>query len=92
MPCKARANLLVLILDKTGTVTEGKPTVSSIEALGDYDNETILHFAASIESGSEHPLATAILAAAEEKQIKLDKASAFKAIAGHGITALDFKA
>ncbi len=77
-----------LILDKTGTVTEGKPIVSTIETIGDYDSETILRLAASIESGSEHPLAAAILAAADDKQIKLDKTTGFEAIAGHGITAI----
>ncbi len=76
-----------LILDKTGTVTEGKPEVSSIEAIGEYNEVSVLRLAASIESGSEHPLATAILASAEEKNISLEKTSGFKAIAGYGITA-----
>jgi Cu+-exporting ATPase len=76
-----------LILDKTGTVTEGKPTVSTIEASGDYDDESVLRYAASIESGSEHPLAAAILLAAKDKKIKLEKTSKFEAIAGHGISA-----
>lgn len=84
---QSAGKLNCLILDKTGTVTEGKPTVSSIESIGEYDKESVLRLAASIESGSEHPLAAAILAAAEEKQIKLDKTTGFKAIAGHGITA-----
>lgn len=77
-----------LILDKTGTVTEGKPVVSTIESLGEYDEEAILKFAASIESGSEHPLATAIIAAASDKKIKIEKNTAFEAIAGHGIAAV----
>ena len=77
-----------LILDKTGTVTEGKPTVSTIEAIGKHDEDSVLRLAASIESGSEHPLAAAILASAEEKKIKLEKATAFEAIAGHGIAAV----
>jgi Cu+-exporting ATPase len=76
-----------LILDKTGTVTEGKPIVSTIETVGDFSEENVLQLAASIESGSEHPLAAAILSAAEEKQIKLEKTSKFHAVAGHGITA-----
>ena len=76
-----------LILDKTGTVTEGKPSVSIIESFGEKDEDTILRLAASIESGSEHPLAGAILAAAEEKQLELQKSTDFNAIAGHGISA-----
>lgn len=77
--------LTCLILDKTGTVTEGKPTVSTIEGVGNYTEATVLQLAASIESGSEHPLATAILAEAEGKQIKLEKVSGFEAVAGHGV-------
>ena len=79
--------LSCLILDKTGTVTEGKPIVSTIEANGDYTTEQVLQLAASIESGSEHPLAAAILKAAENMQIKLEKVKKFEAIAGHGVTA-----
>lgn len=84
---QSAGKLTCLILDKTGTVTEGKPTVSTIETAGDYDEDAVLRLAASIESGSEHPLAAAILAAAEERQIKLEKTTGFEAIAGHGITA-----
>ena len=76
-----------LILDKTGTVTEGKPTVSNIEVLADYDKKSILKFAASVESGSEHPLAAAILQAAKDENIKPEKITDFNAIAGHGISA-----
>ena len=79
--------LTCLILDKTGTVTEGKPIVSTIEAINGYTEEQVLQLAASIESGSEHPLAAAILSAAENKQIKLEKALQFEAVAGFGITA-----
>ncbi|MDD1613590.1 MAG: heavy metal translocating P-type ATPase, partial [Methylococcaceae bacterium] len=79
--------LTCLILDKTGTVTEGKPTVSTIEAIDENTEEHVLQLAASIESGSEHPLAGAILKAAENKQIKLEKVKQFEAIAGFGVTA-----
>jgi len=79
--------LTCLILDKTGTVTEGKPTVSTVEAIGDSNEEQVLQWAASIESGSEHPLAAAILSAAEDKQIKLEKVKQFAAVAGHGVMA-----
>jgi Cu+-exporting ATPase len=79
--------LTAIILDKTGTVTEGKPSVASIKALGDFSEETVLELAASIESGSEHPLAGAILSAAETRQINLSKALHFEAVAGHGVCA-----
>ncbi len=80
--------LTCLILDKTGTVTEGKPTVSTIEAIDNVSEDHILQLAASIESGSEHPLAAAVLLAAEKKQITLDKVFQFEAVAGFGVTAL----
>lgn len=82
---QSAGKITCLILDKTGTVTEGKPTVSTIEGVGDFTETAVLQLAASIESGSEHPLATAILSAAEDKQIKLEKVSKFEAVAGHGV-------
>ena len=84
---QSAGKLTCLILDKTGTVTEGKPTVSTIEVIDGYTEDQLLQLAASIESGSEHPLASAILTAAENKQIKLEKVEQFKAIAGFGVTA-----
>jgi len=79
--------LSCLILDKTGTVTEGKPIVSSIVAIDDYSEDQILQWAASIESGSEHPLAASILAEAANRLLTLDKTQEFLAIAGFGVTA-----
>ncbi len=80
--------LTCLVLDKTGTVTEGKPIVSTIDALGSFSEDEVLQWAASIESGSEHPLAASVLAAAQQKQLKLSKATQFAAVAGHGVTAI----
>jgi len=77
-----------LVVDKTGTVTEGKPTVSMIEAMGNYTQDEVLQFAASIEKGSEHPLADAIMQAAAEKSLKLIRAKKFTAVAGHGVSAM----
>lgn len=77
-----------LVLDKTGTVTEGKPTVATIEAYANYTQDDILQLAASIEKGSEHPLASAIMNAAEAKQLKLARAKQFHAVAGHGVSAV----
>lgn len=78
--------LTCMILDKTGTVTLGKPTLAHVAAFEGYSAEQVLQRAASLESGSEHPLAAAILAAAEAKSLKLDKVRKFHAVAGHGIT------
>ncbi len=71
-----------VVFDKTGTLTQGKPEVTDI--IGD---EQTLKIAASLEQGSEHSLAEAIVAGAKEKNIKLTKSSGFKAISGFGIEA-----
>ena len=74
-----------IILDKTGTVTEGKPTVSNIITTAQYSEDRILAVAASIELGSEHPLAQAIVDAAKERSLQLDDVSAFQAVTGQGV-------
>ncbi len=84
---QSAGKLSCIILDKTGTVTEGKPAVSTVVAGNGYSEATVLMFAASIEAGSEHPLASAILQSAEQKQLALQKASHFEAVAGHGVIA-----
>ena len=78
-----------LLLDKTGTVTQGKPVVSNIEVLNkSYSNLNIIQLAASIEVGSEHPLAAAILSEANNNQLVLEKVAHFEAISGFGVTAV----
>lgn len=79
--------LSCVVLDKTGTVTEGKPVVASIESLGDLEERRILQLAASLETSSEHPLAGSILKAAEQQQLKLEKMTRFEAITGFGVSA-----
>ncbi|MEQ1557576.1 MAG: heavy metal translocating P-type ATPase [Methyloglobulus sp.] len=79
--------LTCVILDKTGTVTVGKPIVSTIKPVNGFTENDILTWAASIESGSEHPLAASILAAAKQKALKLGKVEKFAAIAGYGVSA-----
>ena len=76
-----------VVLDKTGTITKGQPSVTQINAYSDWQQSDVLLYAASIEKGSEHPLAEAIVNAANDKQISLHDASDFKAIAGHGVFA-----
>ncbi|MDD5754159.1 MAG: heavy metal translocating P-type ATPase [Methylococcales bacterium] len=77
-----------IILDKTGTVTQGKPTVAKVLAFEGFDETTVLQLAASLESGSEHPLASSILAAAKEQDLKLERVKQFKAVAGRGVMGL----
>ena len=76
-----------IILDKTGTVTEGHPSVTSVVPLDGWSEEKLLQWGASIEQASEHPLAEAIVAAAKDKNIELQKVEQFNAIVGHGVEA-----
>jgi len=81
------AKVDTMVIDKTGTLTEGKPQVSAVElALGSaYTKDALLSLAASLERGSEHPLARAIVQAAAEKKLPLTEASNFLATPGGGI-------
>ena len=79
--------LNTIVLDKTGTITKGEPSVTSIINYGEWEQQDVLRFAASIEKGSEHPLAEAIVKAADEKSIRLFDSQNFTAIAGHGVMA-----
>ena len=76
-----------LVIDKTGTLTEGKPRVTAITANGTITQDDLLRLAASIERGSEHPLASAIVAAARAQGLTLTEAQNFQSYAGKGITA-----
>jgi Cu+-exporting ATPase len=75
-----------LVVDKTGTLTEGKPRLASIATVGDVDDAELLALAASLERGSEHPLAAAILAAASERGLKARAVTGFETIPGQGVT------
>ena len=76
----------IVIFDKTGTLTKGKPTVTDVIARSPrFAREDILRLAASIEKGSEHSLAEAIVQEAEKQKVKLDNVIKFRAIAGHGV-------
>ena len=74
-----------LVIDKTGTLTEGRPRVTSIRPFGKFDEAALLRFAASLEQSSEHPLATAILAAARERELSPAEVADFEAVAGMGV-------
>ena len=76
-----------VVLDKTGTVTEGKPRVTDVLCAAGMDESALLSAAASLEKPSEHPLAGAIVAEAETRKLALHPASDFSAVAGGGVTA-----
>jgi P-type Cu+ transporter len=75
-----------LVLDKTGTLTEGKPTLSSIVTLDQRSRGELLAFAVSLENASEHPLAKAILVAAKEERVNALDVSDFRVVAGAGVS------
>jgi len=76
-----------VILDKTGTITRGEPAVTDVIAFGEFDGDRLLQWVARAEKASEHPLAQAIVASAQEKGLQLDDVAEFEAIPGHGIRA-----
>jgi Cu+-exporting ATPase len=75
-----------LVIDKTGTLTEGKPRVTAIVPAAGFDESTVLSFGASLEKSSEHPLAAAILAAAAERKVALEDVADFASVTGKGVT------
>jgi Cu+-exporting ATPase len=75
-----------LVVDKTGTLTEGKPKLVTVDPVGGVDETTMLLLAGSLERGSEHPLATAIVKGAEERGAKLVNAESFEYSTGKGVT------
>jgi Cu+-exporting ATPase len=75
-----------LVIDKTGTLTEGRPKVTALKAVGGFDEAELLRLAATLERASEHPLAAAIVAAAQERGIVLGEAREFDSPVGKGVT------
>jgi Cu+-exporting ATPase len=76
-----------LVVDKTGTLTEGKPKLVAVTAAEGFDEERVLQLAASLERGSEHPLAAAIVSGAEARGLTLLAAEAFESVTGMGVRA-----
>lgn len=76
-----------IVLDKTGTLTEGKPALTNVVTTGAFREQDLLRLVASAEQGSEHPLAESIVAGAQARGVTLVPTSTFEAVAGHGIRA-----
>ena len=74
-----------LVVDKTGTLTEGKPRLVRVEPCGDTDEKTLLRLAATLERGSEHPLAEAIVDGARQRGVDLGEAANFESLTGKGV-------
>lgn len=78
--------ITTLVVDKTGTLTLGKPKLSEVKVLGDFNESEVLSLAASLENSSEHPLAEAIVSGAKERGVKLLTIENFDSVTGMGIT------
>src|SRR5690606_33988169 len=76
-----------VVLDKTGTITKGEPEVTDVIAADGFSREDVLRWVASVERGSEHPLADAIVRKAEAEGIELLQPERFEAIPGYGVRA-----
>ena len=85
---QSASKITAMVLDKTGTITLGAPKVTDIVLANANSESQVLRFAASLESGSEHPLALAIIESAEERGVSAGSIENFNAIAGHGIEGL----
>jgi len=79
------AKVDTLVIDKTGTLTEGKPRLSTLKSHAGWTESDLLRLAASLERGSEHPLAGAIVTAAEERALALSDVKDFRSITGQGV-------
>ena len=75
-----------LVVDKTGTLTEGKPKLMRVVSASNVDEQTLLRLAATLEKGSEHPLAAAIIKGTQEREIRLTEAKNFTYLTGKGVT------
>ena len=81
------AGIQAIVLDKTGTLTEGKPSLSEVITEPGFDEAVVLGLAAAAEVGSEHPLSRAIVEGAKSRNVSLPPATSFQSVAGHGIEA-----
>jgi Cu+-exporting ATPase len=79
------ASVDTIVVDKTGTLTEGKPALTGLKTAPGFEPDVVLRLAASLEAGSEHPLAAAILRGAEQRGLKPEKVEGFEAVTGQGV-------
>ncbi|MBI5146731.1 MAG: heavy metal translocating P-type ATPase [Thaumarchaeota archaeon] len=77
-----------IVFDKTGTITKGEPSVTDVVSFGSHSKENLIAFAGSVEMGSEHPLAQAIVSEARQKEIPLKSPAEFEAVSGMGVKAI----
>ena len=85
---QSASKITTMVLDKTGTITEGAPKVTDVVIASDQSHNDVLSLAASLESGSEHPLAMAIVESAKEQGVPIHSVTDFQSIAGKGVEAM----
>ncbi|MAC76466.1 MAG: copper-translocating P-type ATPase [Rhodobacteraceae bacterium] len=85
---QSASKITTMVLDKTGTITEGAPKVTDVVIASDHSQDEVLSLAASLESGSEHPLAMAIVESAKEQGVPIHSVTDFQSIAGKGVEAI----
>ncbi|MCG7650382.1 MULTISPECIES: heavy metal translocating P-type ATPase [Alteromonas] len=85
---QSASKITTMVLDKTGTITEGAPKVTDVVIVSDHSHNDVLSLAASLESGSEHPLAMAIVESAKEQGVQIHSVTDFQSIAGKGVEAM----
>ena len=78
-------DIKVVVLDKTGTITKGKPALTDVVATGAFGEDAVLRAAAAVEAGSEHPLAQAIVAGAHERGVDVPEVTQFKSLTARGV-------
>lgn len=78
-------DLRVIVLDKTGTITKGEPSLSDIVSVAGFEDDEVLAAAAAVEAGSEHSLGEAIVTAAKERELRVAKVEHFEALSGRGV-------
>ena len=79
--------LTAVVLDKTGTITQGRPALTDVITIGDWNEDDVLRLVGAAETGSEHPVAQAIVAAARDAGLTLPALESFEAVPGHGLDA-----
>lgn len=84
---QSASKITTMVLDKTGTITEGAPKVTDVVIASAHNQDDVLSLAASLESGSEHPLAMAIVESAKEQGVPIHSVTDFESIAGKGVAA-----
>ena len=85
---QSASKITTMVLDKTGTITEGAPKVTDVVIASDHSHNDVLSLAASLESGSEHPLAMSIVESAKEQGVPIHSVTDFQSIAGKGVEAM----